>query len=75
MALFIKIVAALFFVYLTVDSFRKRSKLQEEIEDDLLNPKTGKILRKRALWNGIFFIIIALLSIVSIFFRVAPLGE
>jgi Na+/H+ antiporter NhaD/arsenite permease-like protein len=75
MALFIKIVAGLFFAYLGVDAFYKRRKLQEEIEDDLLNPLTGKILRSRALRNSILFIILAVLSFISVFFRVAPLGE
>ena len=75
MAMFIKIVAGLFFAYLGVDAFRKRRKLQEEIDDDLLNPMTGKILRSRALRNSILFVIIAVLSFISIFFRVAPLGE
>ena len=75
MALFIKIVAGLFFAYLGVDAFRKRRKLQEEIDDDLLNPKTGKILKSRALRNSILFIILALLSFISIYFKVAPLGE
>lgn len=75
MALFIKIVAALFFAYLGVDAFRKRRKLQDEIDDDLLNPMTGKILRSRALRNSILFIIIAVLSFISVFLRVAPLGE
>jgi threonine/homoserine/homoserine lactone efflux protein len=75
MALFIKIVGALFFAYLGVDAWMKRRKLQEEIDDDLLNPLTGKILRRRALRNSMLFIILAVLSFISVFFRVAPLGE
>ena len=75
LALLIKIIAGLFFVYISIDSFYKITLIQKEIDDEMINPMTGKILKSRALRSGIMFALAAILSFVSIMFRVAPLGE
>ena len=75
LALFIKISAALFFAYVAVDSFFRMKRLRKEVEDDLINPKTGKMLRNRSLRDGILYLILALLSVASLFLSIAPLGE
>lgn len=75
LALFVKIVGALFFAYISIDSFYKMGIIKREVEDDLLNPKTGKVMRGRALRNGLLFLVLALLAFASVWIRVAPLGE
>ncbi|MEW5722858.1 MAG: hypothetical protein AB1896_07105 [Thermodesulfobacteriota bacterium] len=75
MALFIKITAGLFFAYISIDAFVKIPKINKEVEDDLCNPRTGKVLKSRAIRSGVIFALLALISFGSLFLRVAPLGE
>lgn len=73
--LFTKIIVALFFGYIAIDSFYKMKKIKFEIKEDLLNPTTGRILKNRALRTGVIFLIMSILSFASIWLKVTPLGE
>lgn len=75
MALFIKLIAALFFAFLSFDAFRKSGKIRKEVKDDLLSPYMGEALRKQALRRGLMFLILTLALLGLLFVRIAPLGE
>jgi len=75
LALGVKIAGAAFFLFLSVDSFYKVRKVNREIGDDFLSPAVGRTLGRKAVFNGIVFMIIALLAIGSFFIEIGPLGE
>ena len=75
LAFIIKVVAALFFAYISIDSFVKTSKIKKDVENELINPKTAKMMRGRAIRSGVIFALAALAAFGTLFIRVAPLGE
>lgn len=75
LALGVKFAAAVFFLFLSGDAFYKVRKINREIEDDFLSPAVGRTMRRKAMLNGIVFLIIALLAFGSLLVRIGPLGE
>jgi hypothetical protein len=75
LALIIKISAIIFFTYIAIDSFIKVKKIAVDVNDDLINPTTARVLRRKALRNGILYALLAIASIVALFYKLAPLGE
>ena len=75
LALVIKISAIIFFAYISIDSFYKAKKFTGDVDDDLINPTTARALRRKAIRNGVFYALLAIAAIVSLFFKLAPLGE
>jgi hypothetical protein len=71
----IKIIALAFFIYLSVDSFRKIGLVKKDVESELVNPKTGRTFQKRYRRNGVIYGLIAIAAFISLFFKIAPLGE
>ena len=70
-----KVVAIIFCAYVSIDSYRKIGKIQYEVKESIINPKTGVVLKRRALRNSIIFGILALAAIGALFIKIAPLGE
>ena len=75
LALLIKICAFIFFAYVSIDSFVKAKLITRDLNDELINPATARTLRRKAIRNGIIFALFGIASIVSLFFKLAPLGE
>lgn len=75
MALFIKITMILFFFFVSIDSYFKVKRLEEDMENDLLNPKLGKVFRKRYRLRGILFFLGGCLFVWTLFLKLPFLGE
>ena len=75
LALIIKISVILFCGYVSIDSFIKASRYAKEVEKDVLNPLTAKVMRRRAVRTGILFALGMGVGVASLFFKITPLGE
>ena len=71
----IKVAAMIFCIYVSVDSFRKRKLIAQDIKDELVNKKTGEYLRAKARRAGFLFALGAVASLVAFFFKLPFLGE
>ena len=69
----LKILGTLFFLFIAIDSFWEVKRFKKDIEKDLINPYMGKTLSRKAVRNGIIYLLVSLLILVSMFFRLEPL--
>ncbi|MFH1139321.1 MAG: hypothetical protein V1816_24835 [Pseudomonadota bacterium] len=69
----LKVLGVLFFLFISMDSFFEVKRFKRDIEKELLNPYMGKVLSRRAVRNGIIYLLVAILIFITIFFRLEPL--
>ena len=74
-ALLIKSTLAVFFLFLGIDTFLKIKRIRLEVEEQTINPNTGREMINQAKRKRIIYLLASLALFVSIFFKVAPLGE
>ena len=68
----LKIIIGLFFVFVSIDSLYKISQLKVDVEKDILNPKTAKIIRSRYIRTSILTMIMAVICFSLIWIQVGP---
>ena len=69
----LKILGTLFFLFIAIDSFWEVKRFKRDIKKELINPYMGKVLSRKAVRNGVIYLIVSLLIFAALFFRLEPL--